>query len=118
MNAKHLNTYVLIVFAVLLSGCFDSNESGFSGTWQDTSGMNIRIEVKENNLLVIHIPQPRSDGRGTTGMDLDIRGSYYPSGNPTTILEQGVYHKCQLENGVLSIDGMPIGGQTFQYTKR
>ena len=76
MNAKHLNTYVLIVFAVLLSGCFDSNESGFSGTWQDTSGMNIRIEVKENNLLVIHIPQPRSDGRGTTGMDLDIRGSY------------------------------------------
>lgn len=118
MTIRKTKVSILIVASMLLAGCFESEQKDFSGTWQDTSGMNIRIEVKENNLLVIHIPQPRSDGRGTTGMDLDIRGSYYPSGSPTTILEQGVYHKCRLENGVLSIDGMPIGGRTFQYTKR
>lgn len=109
---------LLLIFGVVGSGVL-TRETSLIGYWEDTHGLNVRIEVKPNNLLVFYIPTPRSDGQGMTGQDLEFGGSYGPSDKaPTYILQGGVYHTCKLDGAEFVVDGMPFEGSTYRYRKR
>jgi hypothetical protein len=104
---------LLLIFGVVGSGVL-TRETSLIGYWEDTHGLNVRIEVKPDNLLVIYIPLPGSDGP-----DIDMRGSYGPSDKePTYVLTGGEYHTCKLDGVEFVVDGVPFAGRSYHFRRR